>query len=136
MTGKKENNQMYFPFMSHHQWYGFQDYQDLMDFLEDGAYEGDVIIDAEDVKQLPPPQESNSNGDARKTALVNHRGHPIKNQTGIKARARGNVITEIAVPVKKEEPKVTEERVKVTPVIDNETAEILAEDQAYGGNGG
>lgn len=133
MTPKKER-QMFFPFMSHHEWYGFEDAQDLVAFLEDGVYpEDNTHIDRkeiEELKMLPPPKDANGNGKSDTVSLLDHRGKPI-------VRARGNVISEVTIPVKEpEEPKVIEETVIVKPGYDSETIEVIREDIASGGNGG
>lgn len=113
---KKEGNgvQMFLPFMSHHEWYGFEDRQALVHFLEDGAYDGDVIIDEEDIKLLPAPRDG------------------LK-LTKIKARSRGNSITQISVPVKE---VVKTQAVKVNPVMDADCCEMIADDIAQGCCGG
>ncbi len=134
---------MWFPFMSHHEWHGFNDYRELVDFLEDGIMpsESGYIAD-EEVLLLPKPKsrrrrrkiiaeanEANSNGNAIKPKDGDNVTKPIM-------RVRGDVITEITVPVKKVEPEVTEQSVKIGPVIDGETVEAITEDIAYGGKGG
>lgn len=134
MTGEKKDKPMFFPFMTHHEWYGFEDAQELAHFLEDGILPTRAEFEEEDdVLMLPKPKdrrrrgkknteenESNSNGSSKK---------PI-------VRVRGNEITEITVPIETKEPKVTEQSVKIGPIIDGETMETIIEDIAYGGEGG
>ncbi len=143
MDEKKERSPVWFPFMSHHEWHGFNDYKELVDFLEDGILPSESgFIQGEDMLMLPKPKsrrrrrkiiaeanEANSNGNAIKPEVGNNVTKPIM-------RVRGDVITEITVPVKKVEPEVTEQSVKIGPVIDGETVEAITEDIAYGGKGG
>lgn len=118
---------MSFPFMSHHEWYGFEDAQDLIDFLENGVYPGDnTYVDEEELRMLPPPEDT-SNGKTKANALLDHRGKPI-------VRVRGNTV--INIPIKEKEPKVIEQTIKVTPNNDSELIEIITEDIASGGSGG
>ncbi len=101
-----------FPFLLHHMWHGFESPHDLVDFLESGAYEGEVIIDADDVKLLPSPKEK------------------------AKIRTRGGKIINASTPVTPPKEVITEQTIEVKPVIDDEIEEIIADDIAQGGNGG
>ncbi len=119
----ERNTQMAFPFMSHFRFYGFEDAQELAHFLEDGAYNGDKIVDVEELKLLPPPeQDANSNGSSKKPIVT----------------TRGGKVTSIVTPVKpvvEEEPKITEQTIVAT-VMDKETIKEIADDIAQGGSGG
>ncbi|KKN28195.1 hypothetical protein LCGC14_0856960 [marine sediment metagenome] len=151
MDEKKKDKPIWFPFMSHHEWHGFNDYRELVDFLEDGILPSESgYIQEDDMLLLPKPKsrrrrkkipadakakeinEANSNGSATKSKESDTITKPIM-------RVRGGVITEITIPVKEVEivePVVIEQSVKIGPVIDGETVEAITEDIAYGGNGG
>jgi hypothetical protein len=121
-----------FPFLSNHMWYGFREAQDLVDFLEDGAYADDVIIDEEDIKAILAE-------DAKKNRVISGKtfgnGKDEQSLLPMVLPKKKDTKKETVIVEKPKGPQTQSTQV-IIEKIDDETIEIITVDKAHGVSGG
>ena len=109
--------QIFFPFLDGKTYYGFDNAEDLVEFLENGAYDGRVQIDANEVRRIV-----HNNKDDGKILLPMVINHKSKKDKPMEEKPKG--------------PRIKATKVSVKSSDDVDTVEIIKEDQSQGVGGG
>lgn len=111
--------QIFFPFLNGKTYYGFDNAEDLVEFLENGTYDGRVQIDLEDIETIVHNDKTNNN--IMLPMVVNHKSNKDKGEK-TKEKPKG--------------PRIKATKVSVQLPEDIDTVEIIKEDQSQGVGGG
>ena len=109
--------QIFFPFLNGKTYYGFDSAEDLVEFLENGAYDGRVQIDANEVKRIV-----HNNKNDEKILLPMVINHKPKKDKPVEEKPKG--------------PRIKATKVSVKSSDDVDTIETIKEDQSQGVGGG